>query len=136
MNIVIARPPLFDEINAAFNVAGKDVFYCFGPDLYNPGGVDIPPAIIAHERIHSLQQGDDVTGWWRKYIADAAFRLAQEIPAHQREFEFICFHGANRKHRRGYLDSIARRLSGPLYGRMISFDEAKRLIARGQKEAA
>jgi hypothetical protein len=130
VRIEIGRPPLWAEINAEFNVAGKGVLFCWGNTIYNPDRIDVRTALVAHEETHSKQQGDDVEGWWRRYIADPAFRLSQEIPAHQREFAFVCWDGANRKKRRGYLDNVARRLASPLYGGLVDFTQAKALILR------
>ena len=41
--IINDYPPLFDEIDAAFNVRGKSIIFSFGDRLYNPEGIEIPP---------------------------------------------------------------------------------------------
>lgn len=130
MKVVVARPPLFDLISVRFNVAGRAVFYAWGDTIYNPGGVTIPPELMAHEAVHGRRQGSDVEGWWRRYIDDPKFRLAEEIPAHVEEYRLICQTGGRHERRAG-LVNVARRLSSPLYGRLISLDEAKRVIRDG-----
>lgn len=128
MQIVVARPPMFDEINAKFHVVGKPVFFCWGPAIYNPSGVKISAALVAHEGVHCRRQGADIEGWWRRYIDDPAFRLAEEIPAHIEEYRVMCEQGGRHERRAG-LSNIARRLASPLYGNLITFAAAKKAIA-------
>jgi hypothetical protein len=134
MQVVRARPPLFAEIDAVFKIAGKPVIFAFGDAIYNPHGVAITPEILAHEAVHGRRQregADGVEGWWRRYLRDPAFRLAEELPAHRAEYAEFCANnrdGAARNGRRLALHHIAARLASPLYGRLVSYDEARRLI--------
>lgn len=130
MRIEIARPPNWDAITKVFDVVGKGILFCWGDTIFNPDKVDVRTALVAHEEMHCRQQGADIEGWWARYIAEPAFRLSQEIPAHQREYKFVCWDGANRKARRGYLDGVARRLASPLYGGLVDFANAKALILK------
>lgn len=117
MKVLTLFPPNYREVNAAFNIRGKGVIFAWGDTIYNPSRVKIPPELIAHETVHGLRQNGDPAGWWKRYIADPAFRLDEEIPAHQAEYRVS-----------GKLDAIAARLSGPLYGNLISLDKALSLI--------
>jgi hypothetical protein len=127
--IVKDYPPLIDEIDAAFNVRGKAIFYAWaGAGIYNPLGVLIPPQIHAHEWVHIRRQGDDPVTWWRRYIAEPEFRLREEIPAHRAEWRAYKDRHANERKRKHMLDSIVRRLASPLYGSLIDESEARRLI--------
>jgi hypothetical protein len=133
MRVVCARPPLFDAIDAAFHIAGKPVIFAFGDTIYNPMGVAIAPSLMAHEAVHGERQrgGDgDVTEWWRRYIDEPQFRLAEEIPAHQAEYRALCAEHptAPRNQRRLFLSGIARRLASPLYGGIVSFEAARKLV--------
>ncbi len=119
---------MFDEIDAAFNVGWKKVISACGDVIYNPNGATVSPSLMAHEKVHGQRQGSDIAGWWRRYIDDPAFRLAEEIPAHQAEYWHIAREG-NRPQRRKALKIVASKLAAPLYGRMISLREAKREIA-------
>jgi len=69
----------------------------------------------------------DVEEWWQAYLERPNFRLREEIPAHQAEYQFLMMRG-NRRRRRLSLVELANRLSGPLYGRMVSPARAKQLI--------
>lgn len=121
---------MFDEISEAFNMCGKDVIFAWGGVIYNPSGLAIPPELIEHERVHCHRQGKDVEGWWRRYIDDPAFRLAEEIPAHHAEYMHLIQSG-NRNQRRRALKTVAGRLASPLYGRMISAEASKRVVKDG-----
>ncbi len=136
MKIVCAEPPLIDEIDAAFKVRGKPIFFAFGDVLYNPMNVDIPPALLVHENVHGMRQKvyagplpleQGVGLWWLRYIKDRRFRLDEELPAHVAEYWHIA-RNVNRGRRRAALSNIAKRLSSPLYGNLISLEQAKRLI--------
>jgi hypothetical protein len=132
MRIVVARPPMFAEIDAAFHIAGKPVIFAFGDTIYNPLGGPVSPQLQAHEAVHGARQRDSgVEKWWRAYIDDPQFRLDEEIPAHQAEYREFCRNATNgnaRNARRMALHQIASRLASPLYGRLIRYDDARRLI--------
>lgn len=135
MRVIYERPPLFDEIAAVFPDARQPgVLFCFGSAIYAPG----PPRpirreLVAHEQVHCDRQGVDIEGWWRRYLADEAFRLEEELPAHVAEFRSLCeqyrFQWISaRAMRRTFATAIGRKLAAPLYGRMISAEDAKRAI--------
>lgn len=63
MRIEKSRPPNFDAIAAVLPGAlGKNVIFCYGDTIYNPGGQVIPLQLLAHEAVHSIQQELSTTG--------------------------------------------------------------------------
>lgn len=136
MRIVEDYPPNWDELTRAFNVAGKKVICAWGGIIYNPNGAEVTPALFAHEAVHGERQAGDIVGWWRRYMDDAAFRLAEEIPAHQAEYRAAIAEARNRNERRFHEKEIAARLAGPVYGRMIKLPDARRLIKQTANEGA
>lgn len=128
MRIVQDLPPMIDEIDAAFHVRGKPVIFCWGSTIYNPVGIHVTPALIAHERVHCGQQGNDIEGWWKRYIDDPAFRLDQEAEAHRAEYEFMARNGARHDRRRAK-KIVAKRLASPLYGKVTTLKAAERMIS-------
>ena len=128
MKIVFDYPPIFDEIDSRFRVRGKRIIYAWGDKIYNPMRIQIPNQLMAHEEVHGERQGNDIEGWWRRYIDDDKFRLAEEIPAHQAEYQVMLHNAVNRAQRRRVLIVVAKRLASPIYGRMISEGNAKKLI--------
>lgn len=129
MKIVNELPPNIDAIRKVFTLRGNEIF-AYGDTIYNPGGGKIPPWLIAHEEIHRAQQAEfgGPDEWWRKYLIDPRWRIEQELDAHRAEYTIYCIHFRLRNQRRKFLTLLARRLSGPLYGRLISFENAKKAI--------
>lgn len=127
-------PPNFEEIKKVFPIVegAVGVLYAWGDRIYNPSSIPVPEQLIAHEHVHSERQLlKGVEEWWVDYLCDPAFRLEEELLAHIREYKyFSMFYPRNK--RRLYLKAVAERLSGPLYGRLVKFEEAKLLI-KGKK---
>ncbi len=113
---------MFDQIDRKFHLAGKPVIFAWGDRIYNPARIDIPGQLLAHEAVHGQRQGNDVRGWWKRYIKDAEFRLAEEIPAHVAEYQWLVLHAAKngqlhmRQRKRWLLRQTADRLANPIYG--------------------
>jgi hypothetical protein len=136
VNVVRGRPPNFDEIAAALPSAlTRGAIFCYGDTIFNPDGVRLSPALRAHEAVHAQRQGktdEAIRGWWKSYLADAKFRLDEELPAHQAEFKTFCRLERDKEQRHRFLVGLAQRLSGPLYGGLIDFHAAKRAIRSGE----
>lgn len=141
MKVIRAYPPNFSQIAAAFPVKGvPGIIYAYGDRIYAPGSKgDLPSWILAHEEVHGRQQHDTlwpdlylVDKWWTNYIGSPQFRLEQEIPAHRAEWQSYLrsYTWPPSKEDRNYLDSITERLSGPLYGNLISKERAIEEITR------
>lgn len=130
MKIVKGYPPNYANILAAFPAAARmqGVLFCWGDTIYNPQGVTLYEPVLAHEEVHCRQQGKNPEVWWHRYIIDPQFRFEQELEAHQREYEVASLR-LTRNQRRQVLRGLAHRLSGALYGKMVTKDEASRLIS-------
>lgn len=125
MRVVTTFPPMYAAINRKFNVRGKPVIFTWGDTVHNPGRINVTPELIAHEDVHRVRQGTDPAAWWEQYLIDAGFRLCEEIPAHRAEFAAACQTLTDFTAQQRALHRIAARLSSPLYGSMISYDEAR-----------
>lgn len=132
MRVVVGRPPNFNEIAAVLPEANNPLtIFCYGDIIYNPGGGRISSALRAHEAVHSARQGStdgEIRAWWAKYVADTGFRYAEELPAHRAEYAAFCKPEQDKEKRFRFLVDLSRRLSGPLYGSLITFDAAKQAI--------
>ena len=112
--IIIERPPNFEQIQAAFpRAVNPGVLFAYCPNIYNPSGVVIPPALIAHENVHLQRQGKSPNDWWSCYIADSEFRYIEELLAHAAEFKMQ--RATDRNLGARLLLSTALRLVAPLY---------------------
>lgn len=133
MRIITARPPNFSEILQAFPMAANSgVIFSYAPDIYAPSGRDLPPELLDHESVHIKRQIDmGVEAWWKYYLIDDEFRYNEELLAHQAEYKKLCEMYTDRRSRRSSLKYVAKKLSAPLYGRMISFQQAQEDILNG-----
>lgn len=162
MLIVRDLPPNFEQIAAVFPEVRKMlnprdpevVHFAWGRVIYNPSGHSISQQIHEHEKVHSRQQlGDEayfapanpnrdqdesgredtsIREWWARYLVDVHFRLVQEWPAHLVELAaYRKRHGEPGK-RAKYLDYVAVKLSGPLYGGIITFRDARDALVVGR----
>ncbi len=131
--VIHSKPPNFDAIAVAFPavLTRKGILYTYGGNVYNPDGVPIPPWLIEHESAHIDQQRNiGAEEWWRRYLAEPQFRLAQELPAVLIEYKTFCETEPfpNRIKRAQFLDGIAERISSQLYGYMVRRKDAMRLL--------
>jgi hypothetical protein len=135
MSVVEEFPPNYAEIREAFPAAAASaaVIFAWGPTIYNPHRIAIDPHLHAHERVHGFVQHPAEGGpgpWWRRYIDDPEFRLAQEVEAYRTQlgsYSALCL---DRERRHRYARALAGHLSGPLYGGLIDSNEAYRRLTR------
>lgn len=141
VEVIIANPPMIEEIDRVFHVRGKPVLFCWGTKVYNPRGVDVPSEIVQHEAVHSGQQTDwtgrhdedKVRAWWTRYLEEPAFRLDQEVAAHKAEYSHLAGKTQDREMRHRYLRHVAAKLAAPLYGSLVTPREATRLITGARR---
>lgn len=146
--IIIARPPIYDQIVEVFpfvkTVTGA--YFSWGSRIYNPDGVDISKHVLAHEAIHGQRQldtkpqsykglnfGQDfddlcIRAWWDKYLVDPQYRYKEELVAHRAEYG--AFRGSHKdpKLREWVLRQCAERLSSAFYGNIVTYLEARKAI--------
>jgi hypothetical protein len=130
MKIVFDYPPNIDEIRKVFTLRPTVVF-TYDDTIYNPGRGTIDSALMIHEATHSRQQGDDPAGWWKKYLSDPKFRLDQEVYAYRNQYRNFAKTCRDRNTVALFLHRIASDLSSQLYGGIVGYQEAVRLIKGG-----
>ena len=114
MKIVVDRPPNYDDIVKVFpRAADKGVIFAYGDTVYCPSGPVFTPWLLAHEEVHSGQQGQAVEAWWRAYLCDPTFRYEQELHAHAAELRAQATRNRNEWFRA--LHRTAHRLIADLY---------------------
>lgn len=123
MKIVYDLPPNYKEIVKVFDLTGKNPVFTYGDIIYYPFGKGnkIPLHLIMHESTHKDQQGNDPKKWWDEYLRSPEFRLNQELEAYRNQFQF---YKNKNKSWMPFLKSIARDISSPMYGNMVSYNEA------------
>ena len=128
--IINERPPNFDAIVKVFPMAARmSVIFAYGEKIYVPSGNPLPPELLAHETVHCKRQMVlGVEEWWKRYLEDPVFRYYEEMLAHRAEYKYLALSAPSRQGRRGALKQTAKKLSAPLYGRMVSEAEARKAL--------
>jgi hypothetical protein len=65
--------------------------------------------------------------WWRRYIDDPKFRLEQEIEAYRAQYASVA--SFPRPIRRELLAHIVKSLASGMYGKLVTKEQARRLVA-------
>lgn len=138
LEIVYAPPPqeIYEACDKRFKIRGRrGVMYCVGAKLFNPDHVFVDPLLMAHEQVHCDRQlaSGDIVSWWLQYLDDKEFRFDEELLAHREEWRLIKETVPSRQQRRKSLAFITGRLSGSLYGNLVTREQAKRLITGGRE---
>lgn len=143
MKVVVGFPPNYDIISAALQPEAHAIF-CYGDTIYNPSDRKLSPDVEFHESIHARQQGDSPDAWYARYLTDPMFRLEQEIEAYGEQYHYARTHieaeafkaevegkvlVAGKKKLLGWaLTSMAKALSGPSYGNLLTLPQAESRI--------
>lgn len=133
VKILNEKPPewIWKEAEKCFAFDPHHTIFTFGNSIFNPGGHTLSPDIIHHELVHVRQQkgsSKDATLWWKKYFKDTTFRLEQEIEAYSAQYRFFCKYKKDRNLQSKFLMIVASHLSSPMYGDIISLQEAMKKI--------
>lgn len=120
-------PPVYDRCVELWGVSFDNTVWTYGDTIYCK---NMPSDnLLAHELVHVKQQtliGADE--WWMKYFADPEFRLSQEVEAYRAQYKH--FPTNNREIKARVLVQFAQALSGEMYGKIITFGEAVKLISK------
>ena len=132
MKIIEEYPPNIEEIRKAFDLGDEKIVFTYGNIIYNPTKSYVSPDLIVHEKVHEKQQTRlfmSPKRWWKKYLKDSEFRLSQEVEAYQAQFRYVFDnHTGHLKAVSDFLVKISRLLADPMYGSLVTVDEAIKLI--------
>ena len=133
MRIVNELPPkrIYDACVKQFGVSFDDgIVWTYGDAIHTK--YPLRPDVCAHEKVHIKQQlAMGVVKWWDQYLEDPQFRYEQELEAYQAQWKFIKKNVQSRNDQFNFLKHIARDLSGPMYGNMVTFQQAITKIKNG-----
>lgn len=123
-------PPkkIYDKAVEQFGVDFYNgIIFTVGDTIYS--NQPLSYSLEAHEYTHVLQQTSiGYKKWWKQYFKNEEFRLIQETEAYRNQYKFIEKTTKDRNKRFKYLNQIAKELSSPMYGSIISYKEAIKLI--------
>lgn len=125
-------PPNISLIRTYLNPPPGTIF-CYGDTIYNPTENKITEDLLAHEEVHTKQQGDSPEAWWQRYLIDPEFRLSQEVEAYAAQYNFVRKRAPNEIAKIA-LDEFSTTLAGPMYGLIINKHQAESLIRHKAKE--
>lgn len=114
--------PYLEEYKLRFAVTDKTVF-AWDDKIY--ANYELPKHLLIHEKVHHKQQKNWGLENWRKlYLDDKVFRAMQEMEAYIVEIESIKDRNQRHKHK----IHCAKTISSDLYGNMITYEEAMRIL--------
>lgn len=142
LTVVDGLPPNYEAIIAVCPTAATPgVIFAYAPLVYMPGATRLGVKVLsreldAHERVHIERQGNDPEAWWKRYLAEPAFRFEEELLAHQAEYETYRKRHAEPGKRHRALVKIASRLASALYGSLERRERCAELILNFKPVAA
>lgn len=133
--IIFNWPPNIEEIKKVFNLDGIQSVFAYNGVIYNPYKGEIDKHLFAHESTHFKQQEESggSENWWNYYLSDKDFRLSQEVEAYHNQYKSFLESNKDRNDQDKFLTHIAKDLSSKMYGNIISYSEAKKLIKNEKK---
>jgi len=114
--------PYLKEYRKKFKVTDRTIF-AYNKEIYS--NYPLSEDLSLHEVKHIEQQnriGADV--WVKRYLNNDQFRLNEEVEAYKAQLDFI--KDKNQRYKLKIL--CARTLSSDLYGNIIEFDKALKLL--------
>ena len=130
MKLSKEKPKIYPRLVEVFGIDwNKGIIITYGDTVYC--SVELENHLIAHEEVHVRQQTEyGVEAWWERYLIDPEFRLDQELEAYRAQAKYLREHTEemSRGQRQIWFITMARLLSGSIYGNLVSFNKAMELI--------
>lgn len=103
-----------------------DVLFTYFEGIYTARKISTD--IFIHESVHFIRQGageneNQAKDWWLRYCSDDAFRYQEEVLAYREQYQYI-LRNTNRPVAFNHAKRLATDLSGPMYGKICSFQTA------------
>lgn len=135
MKLIKGKPPIYENILKAGLKPTEKTVFTYGDSLYiqDMNESEIDPILLAHENIHTLQQGNDIDAWWDIYIHNTHFRYEQELEAYGGQYKYVLALNPPDKIKKFFLNTFATYLSSPMYGSLVSVLEAESKIRNKAK---
>lgn len=123
-------PPNYKAIAKTFGIKNSGgIVFTYGNKLFVPSGQKPDTQLMRHEETHERQQtAMGIEEWWDRYLVDPGFRFMQELEAYRNQYRSMA--SLPLHHRVGYLNHVATDLAGPMYGNLLTLEEAKTEITR------
>ena len=122
------HPPNWDRLVKAFGVEWGTICVAYDKDIYCGDKANLSPDVIVHESVHLARQEKDPVQWWESYMKNKEFRFTEELIAYHTQYDYLKDNVKDKNQLARFLFNLARDLSGPMYGGVVSHSEALRLI--------
>lgn len=114
--------PLLEKYAIVFPVTPKTIF-AYDGEIYCD--YNLTDDLIVHETEHLKSQKElGLEVWVDRYLTDTRFRLDEELRAYQKQLDSI----KDRNHRFKTKVKVLKDLSSSLYGNIITFQDAQKLL--------
>lgn len=114
-----------EEYKEQFEITDKTIF-ALGADIYTD--YPLTPDLYIHELVHLKQQEEvGVKEWVYDFLYVPEKRLEYEIEAYRTQLSSI----KDRNHRAKVLFDSSKQLSSSLYGNIISYADAFKVLSHG-----
>ena len=118
--------PYLERYQALFPLNLDEVAFPYKGKIYS--NKELPEELLEHEKVHFKQQeelGDDI--WEERYLTDANFRVQMELEAYKKQLTYF-------RVNRDVFDmarvQIAKVLSSPMYGNILTYKEAYQQLTK------
>lgn len=116
--------PYLERYTALFPINLDEVAFPYKGKIY--ANKELPEELLEHEKVHFKQQeeiGDDI--WEERYLTEPNFRVQMELEAYKKQLTYF-------KINRDIYDiarvQIAKVLSSPMYGNILTYKKAYQLL--------
>jgi hypothetical protein len=114
--------PLIMEYKKVFKITDQTIFAYNDTIFCN---YELPDYLLVHEQTHLEQQETlGLENWLNGYLKDPQFRLDMEIEAFTEQLKYI----KDRNQRNKIRIESAKSLSSSLYGNIINYEDALKLL--------
>lgn len=115
--------PLLERYQQVFET-NENTIFAYDKVIYCDH--ELPEHLQVHERRHLIrQQKIGVDEWVERYLTDTQFRLNEEVIAYKEQLESV----KNRSARHRLRIQCANDLASPLYGNIVTLQEAIKLLS-------
>lgn len=121
-------PDIYYTCNKLFGVEWDDgVIFTYGDTVYCKE--ELSTEMKVHEATHVEQQKYvGAKAWWDQYLIDPKFRLEQELEAYRNQYRYMQAITKDRNKLFKIRHKILMHISSSMYGNMISYSEAMKLL--------
>ena len=120
------RFPYIEEYRKRFPIT-KETIFVYKDTIYTDE--EMPYDIVHHELEHlrsQKEQGADL--WINRYLEEPEFRLQEELRAYRYQLKKVLETTNDKGEYLNILTECITNLSSPLYGNIVSYREAERLL--------